>query len=182
MTNKQNKQNIIFAASLIFIAAITRFIPHPPNFTPIMAMSIFGGIMFKDKKFAFAVPIAAMLLTDAIIGFHSTMIFVYAGFAVGVLLGFTLKNKLKPMRLAATSLAGSSIFFILTNFGAWLTSGIYPKSFAGLMQAYFLGLPFFRYTPLQMFGFSVLGDLTYCFAFYAVIVFAEKYSPNLSYK
>lgn len=182
MKSQQNKQNLIFAASLIFIAAFTRFIPHLPNFTPIMAMSIFGGVLFKDKRFAFAVPLLAMLLTDAIIGFHSTMFFVYAGFAIGVLLGFTLKNKLKPGRLALTSLAGSTIFYLLTNLGSWLTSGIYPKSLAGLSQAYFLGLPFFRYTPVEMFGFSILGDLTYCFVFYGVIVLAEKYSSNLSYR
>ena len=182
MKTEQNKQSILFAASLILIAAFTRFIPHPPNFTPIMAMSIFGGVLFKDKRLAFAIPIATMLLTDAIIGFHSTMFFVYAGFAIGVLLGFTLKNKLKPGRLALTSLAGSTIFFLLTNFGSWLTSGIYPKTLDGLFQAYFLGLPFFRYTPLEMFGFSILGDLTYCFVFYGVIVLAEKYSPSLSYK
>jgi hypothetical protein len=180
MDRIQNKQNIILAASLIFIAAFSRFLPHPPNFTPIMAMSIFGGAMFADKRFAFLVPLLAMFITDAIIGFHSTILFVYSGFAIGVLLGFSLKNKLKPGRLALTSLAGSSVFFILTNFGAWLTSGIYPKTIDGLMQAYFFGLPFFRYTPMEMFGFSVLGDLTYCFVFYAVIVLVEKYSPKFS--
>jgi hypothetical protein len=180
MKRSQNKQNIVFAASLIFIAAISRFMPHPPNFTPIMAMSIFGGALFSDKRLAFLIPLSTMFLTDALIGFHSTMIFVYLGFAIGVILGFSLKNKLKPVRLAVTSFAGSSVFFILTNFGSWLTSGIYPKTVDGLMQAYFFGLPFFRYTPLEMFGLSVLGDLTYCFAFYAVTVLAEKYSPKFS--
>ena len=180
--NTQNIQKFIFAASLIFAAAFTRFIPHPPNFTPILALSIFGGFLFNDKRFSFAIPLVAMLITDAIIGFHSTIIFVYAGFAIAVLLGFSLKNRLKPGRLLVTSLAGSTIFYLLTNFGVWLTSGMYPKTLAGLMQTYFMGLPFFRYSPLEMFGFSVLGDLTYCFSIYGVIVLAEKYSPKLSYR
>jgi len=182
MKQIQNKQSIFFAGALILIAAFSRFIPHPPNFTPIMAMSIFGGVLFRNKHLAFIVPLTAMFLTDAIIGFHSTMVFVYAGFAIGVLLGFLLRNRLKPISLALTSLAGSTIFYLLTNFGSWLTSGIYPKSVDGLMQAYFFGLPFFRYTPMEMFGFSILGDLTYCFVFYAVIVLAEKYSPKYSFR
>ena len=182
METNQNKKSIILAVSLIIMAALSRFIPHPPNFTPIMAMAIFGPVLLKDKRLAFTVPLLAMFLTDLVIGLHSTVIFVYLSFLIGVLLGFTLINRLKPIRLALTSLFASVIFFLITNFGSWLTSGIYPKSLDGLFQAYFFGLPFFRYTPLEMFGFSVLSNLIYSFVIYGVIVLAEKTSPQYSFK
>ncbi len=182
METNQNKKSIFLAVGLIIMAALSRFIPHPPNFTPIMAMAIFGPVLFKDKRLAFTVPLLAMFLTDLVIGLHSTMIFVYVSFLIGVLLGFTLINRLKPIRLALTSLFASVIFFLITNFGSWLTSGIYPKSPDGLFQAYFFGLPFFRYTPLEMFGFSVLSNLIYSFVIYGVIVLAEKTSPQYSFK
>jgi hypothetical protein len=182
METNQNKKSIFLAVGLIIMAALSRFIPHPPNFTPIMAMAIFGPVLFKDKRLAFTVPLLAMFLTDLVIGLHSTMIFVYVSFLIGVLLGFTLINRLKPIRLALTSLFASVIFFLITNFGSWLTSGIYPKSIDGLFQAYFFGLPFFRYTPLEMFGFSVLSNLIYSFVIYGVIVLAEKTSPQYSFK
>lgn len=167
-----------FAIGFIILAAMSRFIPHPPNFTPIMAMSIFGGFLFADKRYAFIVPLLAMVITDAIIGFHNTIAFVYASFLIGVFLGFFLKSGLKISRLTIVSLAGSLMFFIITNFGAWLMSGLYPLNLEGLMQAYFFGLPFFSYSPLEMFGFTILGDMFFNFLFFLVISFTYKYLPK----
>lgn len=176
--NKIQNTKLTFAIGFIVLAAISRFIPHPPNFTPIMAMSIYGGLLFADKKYAFIVPILAMIFTDAFIGFHNTIAFVYGAFIIGVILGFFLKSGLKLSRLAIVSLLGSVIFFILTNFGAWLMSGLYPLTLEGLMQAYFFGLPFFSYSPLEMFGFTLLGDLFFNFLFFFVISLSYKYIPK----
>jgi len=181
MNKIKKNQKYFFAASIILLAAFSRFIPHPPNFTPIMAMSIFGGALFADKKLAFLVPLIAMLITDLFLGFHSSMAFVYLAFAIGVFLGFLLHNDMKIKKLAVISITGSVIFYILTNFGFWLMGGLYPLSIDGLAQAYFFGLPFFSHTPLEMFGFSLLGDITYCFSIYGVIKLAERMSPKYSF-
>ena len=105
---------------LIFVAVLSRLIPHPPNFTPVMAIALFGGAYFQDKKLAFLVPLAAMLVSDLFIGLHSTIFFVYGGFALVVLLGFWLKDRVSFSGVLGTGFASAVVFFLITNFGAWL--------------------------------------------------------------
>jgi len=109
-------------------------------------MALFGGAYFADKRMAFIVPFVALFLSDLILGLHNSMIFVYAGFALTVVIGFLLQNRVTLTNTVFATVASSVLFFLLTNFGAWLTSGVYVKSAAGLMQAYVAGIPFFQNT------------------------------------
>src|ERR1035437_3886622 len=93
MKNQLINPRFIFISVAILLAALSRFIPHPLNFSPIGAIALFGGAMFSQKKYAFIIAPIAMLLSDAIIGFHSTMFGVYFSFFLITLLGFTLRNK-----------------------------------------------------------------------------------------
>lgn len=152
------RPRLAFISTLIFAAAASRIIPHPPNVTPIAALALFGGAQFLDKRLAFLVPFAALFLSDLVMGLHSQMPIVYAGFALVVCIGFALRGRLRALPVAAATLAGSVVFFLVSNFGVWATGGWYAKTFAGLVACYAAGIPFFRN--------SLLGD-----AFYAAVLF-----------
>ncbi len=147
------KFQFIIISVIIFTLAIFRLLPHLPNVSPVAAMALFGGAYFADKRVAFIVPFVALFLSDLFLGFHNSMIFVYAGFALTVAIGFLLKNKVTMTSTIFAMTVSSVSFFLLTNFGAWITSGIYMKSAEGLMQAYVAGIPFFQN--------SLLGNLVY---------------------
>ncbi len=124
------RSNVLIA--MILMAAASRLIPHPPNFAPIAAMALFGGAHFSDKRAAFLVPLAAMLLSDLVIGTHPFIPFVYGSFALIVGLGFWLRRRRRVAPVAAAALASAVVFFVLANFGVWALSGMYPKTPAGL--------------------------------------------------
>lgn len=147
-----NKQFIIIS-SLIFALALFRLLPHWPNVSPVAAIALFGGAYFADRRMAFIVPFVALFLSDLLLGLHNSMIFVYAGFAITVVFGFYLKDRVNVTNTAFAVVASSVLFFLLTNFGAWLTSMLYAKTAAGLMQAYAAGIPFFQN--------SLLGNIVY---------------------
>ena len=86
-------------------------------------------------------------------GFHATMPFVYGSFMLIAMLGFVLRKRVQRQTIMVGSLVGSLIFFFVTNFGTWITQGIYEYSFAGLTNCYIMAIPFFKGT--------VMGDLFY---------------------
>ncbi len=168
----QNKD--LFSLLLIVIAILSRFIPHPPNFTPITAIALFAGFSFNNKVVSFLVPLIAMLVSDFFIGFHSTMWAVYLSFILIVTFGFILRNRFKFGRLFSLILLSSFSFYIITNFAVWLTSGMYPLNFEGLVQCYTMGLPFYNTSTVGMLGFSLLGDIFYSFVIFGAYKLAEN--------
>jgi len=138
--------------SIILALAVYRVIPHPPNVSPVAAMALFGGAYFTDRKLAFVIPLIALLFSDLIIGLHNTLPFVYGAFAVTVLMGIWLRNRIGVMTVAVAAVGASLLFFLVTNFGAWLLiPGLYPQTLEGLMQSYVAGIPFYTNT--------LIGDL-----------------------
>jgi hypothetical protein len=132
---------------LILLAAASRLLPHPPNFAPVAAIGLFAGAAF-DRRAAWLVPFAALLLSDLVIGFYHpvSMFWNYAGFASCLLLGSSLLGRSRNLpRFAGATLASSLAFFALSNFGMW-ASGYYPRTLAGLAECYTAALPFFRNT------------------------------------
>lgn len=172
----KNLNNRFFLiAGLIILAAITRLIDHPANFSPILAIALFAGATIENKWFALLIPFLAMALSDFIIGFHLISVFVYFSFGIALMIGFYLRNRLKPSNVLLATLTGSVIFFIITNFGSWLTSPMYqPLSFESLTRCYTLAIPFFRN--------SLLGDLTYVTVLFGSFALAGKYVPVFSKK
>lgn len=134
---------------MILAAAFTRLIPHPPNFTAVGAVALFGGAYFTEKKLAFIIPIIAMLLTDLIIGFHNGMLSVYLSFVIIVGVGIVLSRNIKFKNVVAASLFSSILFFVLTNFQMWILSPLYAKNIGGLGACYIAAIPFFHYTVLS---------------------------------
>ena len=165
------------AIFIIAIGILLRLIPHAPNFAPVGAIAIFAGI-YLGKKWSWAIPIAMMFVSDLFIGVYDwkIMVTVYACFVLSVLIGHLLssisyKLKAKSFNISSIlptivlysggSLLGSIVFFLVTNAAVVFFGNWYPHSFAGLMQSYIAGLPFFRNT--------VASDLFY------LAIFASSY-------
>lgn len=132
---------------LILLAAASRLLPHPPNFAPVAAIGLFAGAMF-DRRAAWLVPFAAVLLSDAVIGFYHpvSMFWNYAGLAACMLLGSSILGAARSLpRFAGATVASTLAFFALSNFGMW-ASGYYPRTAAGLLECYVAALPFLRNT------------------------------------
>jgi hypothetical protein len=158
---------------LVFIGALSRLVPHPANFTAITAVALFGAVKMKDKKQAILIPLGAMLLSDAVFevlyrtgvnpfpGFHSGMWYVYGAFLLISLVGFWIRRSFSIPRLALGTLVTSLVFFIVTNFGVWL-SGWYGYTLEGLSACYIAAIPFYRN--------QVLGDV-----FFTALLFGADY-------
>jgi len=182
MSEKIFTTRFFVIVSIIFAGAFMRLIPHWPNFTPIAAIALFGGALLGKRVLAFIIPLAAMILADLILGFHADMIAVYAGFALTVLLGWSIRDKVSFGSVVTRSLAASIIFFLLTNFSSWLTMGLYPANFTGLMQAYIAGLAFFNNGSygISFFLNEVMGGLFFNGLFFGAFYLARLGFPSLA--
>lgn len=158
---------------LVLLAGFSRLIPHPWNFTALGAMALFSGSLLADKKWALLAPVFTLFWTDLILGFHSTMIYVYASVVLITCLGFWAQTS--KFKILTSSVLGSLLFFISTNFGVWFSQNLYPKTFEGLIQCYVMALPFFEN--------QIAGDFFYLGVLYGAYfslknlkVFSESYS------
>lgn len=166
-----NKTGFFVVCGLILTAALSRLIPHPYNFTPVCAMALFGGACFANARLAFGVPLAAMFVSDCLLGFHATMPFVYASFAAATLIGMKLRNARSSGRVLTATLSGSCLFFVVTNFGVWAVSGMYAYTWQGMAACYIAAIPFFHY--------SLLGDLVYAAALFGSFAWLQQRVPAL---
>ena len=153
---------------LITVLAFSRLMPHPPNFTPLLGMAVFSGVIFDRKVFAFVVPLAAMLISDLIIGFHSSMPIIYFAIMLNVGVGYLLVSKFSYLKSILALISGAFIFFIVTNFAVWLGSGMYSQDINGLISCYIMALPFFQNTLIS----SLIYGLG---AFYLFDLFENKF-------
>ena len=158
------KQDIIVLSSIILVLIAMRSIFNIPNFNPIGAIALMGGILFHKKTTAFLVTIGALFLGDIILGlsspiymdymFSTTFLFVYVAFILMILLGTALKNRASLMTISLGSVVSAILFFLITNAGSWLALN-YDRSLSGLMSAYSAGIPFFRATLVSQLLFSL---------------------------
>ncbi len=166
-----NPRNL-FILSLIVLAAVLRvFGELPYNFTPVAAIALFGGAMFSKRIIGFLVPLAIMVISDVFIGFHSSMFAVYAALIGVVAIGQLVRKNPTMLSAFAGAVAGSVLFFLVTNAAAWLVIPEYTKDLSGLMNSYLAGVPFFRGT--------LLGDLFFTAIFFGSYKLAEYRFPSL---
>ncbi len=172
MENRFFNSRMIFAISAILFAVVMRLVPHWPNFTPVAAIALFGGAFINRKALAFILPIIAMLISDLIIGFHTTMIAVYVGMIAAVGIGILLRNRVKAGNVVIASVASSVVFFLITNFAAWYTGLMpYSRDFSGILQSYIAGIPFF--------STSLLGDLFYSAVLFGSFFIVSRRIPSM---
>jgi hypothetical protein len=147
-----NRYWFVAGLGLVLLAALGRLVPHAANVTPLYAVALFACAYFP-RRWALAVPVAAMVLSDLIIGTHATIAFTWSGMLIFALCGFALRGRVTAFSTLATAAAGSLAFYAWTNFGVWLVSGLYPHTAPGLVACYTLALPFLRN--------SLLGDVAF---------------------
>nr|WP_293833212.1 DUF6580 family putative transport protein [uncultured Arsenicibacter sp.] len=145
--------------SIVLLAALFRLLPHWPNFTPIAAMALFGAVKFEKKWLGLIIPMLAMLLSDALIGFHGNMLSVYVSFALTWVIGMVALRRPTAGRVAASAIASSVLFFLITNFAVWYGSTYYTQDMQGLFTCYTAGLAF--YNGQSFFLNGVCGDLVF---------------------
>ena len=156
----KNLKKEIFPIGLILILALAKLIPHPPNFTPIIAVAIMSGYFFRNIYLSFAILLISMLLADVFIGFYNNMLFVYLSLFLIAFVFFKISKKINFKNLFVYGFIGSLIFFIISNFGVWAlgSPGVYDvayeKNLNGLVECYILAIPFFGNTFLSTLIFA----------------------------
>lgn len=162
---------VIIAVILIAFGVIARIVPHEANFAPIAAIALFGAVYLKPR-YALLVPLLALVLSDIALGFDSlaSRLSVYGSFLIVGLIGLAIRKRKNVATVAGAAIAGSIVFYLVTNL-VWLYPPVmYPHDLAGQLSSYYNALPFFRGT--------LLGDLFYTgilFGTYELaILFARK--------
>jgi hypothetical protein len=158
----------IVAFFLVLIGVSLRLLPHPPNFTPITAIALFGGVYFS-KKIALALPILMMIVSDIFIGYYQIglMFSVYGSFLLCVIFGIWLKKHKKWYTVGGSAIMSAVLFFLITNFAVWAFTPWYAKTLFGLFQCYLMATPFFKNT--------LLGDLSYVTIFFGAYEIIEMW-------
>jgi hypothetical protein len=177
-----NRPRFWFLTVLVLLAATSRLIPHPPNFAPIAAVALFGGATFQ-RRTAFLIPLAALLMSDLILhltylaswqpnwGFYQGQWVVYACSLASVFLGSLIRRRRTVLSIAIATVAGSVLFFLVTNFAVWASGTMYPRTAPGLLFCYEMALPFFRST--------LAGDIVYSAVLFGTLALAEAGFPML---
>ncbi len=149
----------IIIISLIILAVLSRLLPHPGNFSPLAAIALFGATYFSNKKWAILVPMAAwwlsdLLLNNTIYAEYQTGFSLFAGYQfwsflsilaiVGI--GYILLKRINVVNVLGSALIAAVLFFVVSNFGVWLSGTLYTKNVTGLIECYVAAIPFFHWT------------------------------------
>ena len=167
----RKKNNFYFVIGLLLIASFSRIIPHYPNFTPIIAISLFSGKYFENRKLALFLPVLILWFSDLVINnfildYFKTFTFFYPGFYWQyfsiLLISFIGRNylgKISTFKLLGISISSSLVFFIISNFGVFISSSIYSKDINGLLSCYIAAIPFYYGTLISsiIYTFSLFG-------------------------
>lgn len=151
-----NKKLIIIYLMLIFSLTLSRIIPHPPNFTPIISLAIIGPFLFGSLYLCLFSVLTSMLISDFFLGFYDGLIQIYIIISLICIIFNKLKESISKVNLLYYSLAGSVIFFLLSNLSVWYFGNLYTKDIDGLISCYFMAIPFFTNTLISTIIFSYL--------------------------
>jgi len=162
-------KSLILPLILIAVAAMARLLPHPPNFSPVGSIALFGGAVLASKYFKYLVPVLALFISDLILNntlmrsfypdetgmiiFSEYMIWTYVAFILAVVIGHVFIKKISMTSVIGGALGFTVVFFLISNFGAWLSIPTYPKTMSGLIACMAAGLPFIKA--------SLIGNLAY---------------------
>ncbi|MDP9186749.1 MAG: hypothetical protein M3O72_05275 [Verrucomicrobiota bacterium] len=171
-------KRLITLSAIIALAALSRLLPHLPNVTPIAAMALFGGVYLRDRKVAFVLPIAAMFLSDLVLGFtmYGRTLFVsqpvvYLCMLATVVIGKLIQNRKSWVNITVATLASSLMFYFVTNFAVWAFDSLYPKTWDGLIACYTAAIPFFRN--------SLIGDVFFAAVLFGGFAVLERFWVSL---
>lgn len=187
MNYSNDKKELSVIVTIVLAAVASRLLPHPPNMTAVMAVALFTGARLNQTALAFALPLLAMLISDSIIGFHSSQLVVYACVALITFLGMSLRNTSSFLKIFGMSFVGSVVFFLATNFAVWAMGTMYPHDLEGLIVCYAAALPFYATDNFQFlnssqlffgsfFANGVIGDLFFTGLVFGTYELVRKYT------
>ncbi len=160
--------NTALIIAIVVIAIVSRIIPHYPNFTAMGAVALFGGA-YLGRKAAFLVPLAALFVSNLLLNnwiyaefvdgfqlFNVGSLWIYGAFVLITLLGMGILTKVNPGRFLGASVGAAVIFLLVTNFGVWMSSVAFPKTWTGLIACYTAAIPFFWNTLMGNLAFGAV--------------------------
>ena len=166
LDNGRAKSWLIYG--LLLLGVVARLAPHLPNATPLLAIALFAGT-YLTRRSAVLLPLAIVAISDLFLGWHAVIPFTWGAFALTGMLGWWIRSRPSANRILAGTLAGSILFFLITNLGVWTVRDFYPHTLAGLWQCYVLAIPFFRN--------ALLGDLVYVTALFGTFALVTAPRP-----
>lgn len=176
--------SFILTIGLIFLGIYYRLIPHPPNFSPLIPITVLSGFILARKYnpfIAFVIPLIILFSTDLILGFYKSILFVYISFFLSSVFSFiyssfvNFEKKINTIIHAnISSLINNIWFFIFSNFGVWLTTNMYSKNLKGLTECYIMAIPFLKNSLLASIIFTTLIFAIYYFVIERIEVSQEN--------
>lgn len=169
-------------ATLIVFAAVSRLLPHPPNFTAVGAMALFGGAMIGNRVLALITPLLALLLSDLFIGLDiHTFAGVYVGFVIIALLGMGIRSRVSFVSVTGGAILGSLLFFLISNGWDWFANPMYAQNGTGLLAAYAMGLVFYTQDVFGSFFLNTLmANVFFSWALFGVYKVIGAQDPKLT--
>ncbi len=144
---------MVLALGLLIIGILSRFIPHEMNFTPVLAIALFGGVYLRRSQ-ALWLPLLLMVMSDLVIGLHAAIPFTWGSIIMCALIGLQVRKAVTPLRILGGAVMSAVLFFVVTNFGSWLM--YYPQTWEGFVSCYTLAVPFFRMSLLSTLCYSAV--------------------------
>lgn len=163
------RRTIAILLALAVFAFFWRVVPHGFNMTPLGALALVAGARLRHPLARVAVPLATLVLSDLVLGFHNTVFYVYGAFAL-IALGGVLLHRRGALAHGGGAIAAALVFYTITNFGVWAAGGLYPATGAGLLASFTAGLPFLWKT--------LAGNLFFTLLFYAVLELVARRAPQ----
>ncbi len=157
----------MIAYLLIILGVMMRVLPHVPNMAPVAAVALFSG-MYLNKKMVPWIPLAIMAISDLVIGLHDVFMYTWGSFLIIGLMGMWMRDKRSSTLAIGGSVLASVVFFVITNFGVWLTW--YPRTLDGFLNCYIMAVPFF--------GNALIGNAVFMFVLYWTYEFARRPIAN----
>lgn len=164
MTNSER-----LALALIVLGVLSRLVPHPPNMTAVVGVTLLGAYAIRNGWLAALIPLATMAVADMVLGWHSSALFTYAGMLAGTVIGRCLLQHISVVRLGGAAFLASLAFFVIYNFGVYC-GGYYGYGLDGLLVCYVAAIPFW--------GNSLVGDLGSTAILFGLFALARRYVGN----
>ncbi len=174
-----NMSRKVLGVGLVILAVGFRFLPHPSNFTPLLAIFIFSSGFFRNKWWAVLFPLSVMFISDLLVnnimyrayfdGFvllYHGAVWTYIAMTALSLLSIPLLEKFTFTRTLWSGVVASVLFYVISNFGVWFSGALYPKTVQGLITCYTMALPFFKNT--------LISTLLFVSAMYGITYYVEK--------
>lgn len=178
MNNMLTTKRFWALVAIILLGAFARVVEHPPNFTPVLAIALFAGAYFSHRRWAFLVPITALIASDVVLSvtmgheyFTLMRAVIYASVILITCAGFWMRSGVNIWKLGVSTLGGAILFFLVTNFVVWAQGHLYPLTWEGLVSCYVAAIPFFRNT--------LASTAVYAALFFGVFELAKARFPVL---